>query len=346
MSKYLKWSTSNVSNTDQYGNIWIGNGTGVYGPTSTTGFYVGVNPPVGGYTIYFYSGSTNYPYIYTPSNDTQLVNIYNQVKGTSFSNAPQVEDDIADDDNVYLDGSVVRDGLIMYFDPNKTSSYPGTGTSVTNIAPSATNNGVDATLDAASMWVNPGGGAPAYFRVRSDSTVQRMIFDSTVSRAANGDSTLMFFFWSNYAGDGQYSNSQAFFGGKYTNYMALVGGADGGYGVEAETNGVGTPEGNHDYFARNYGDIFTTGSWSSWTSIFDSGTASNYFDGVLNETTYDFIAPNSSNFTFDRLGSTSTGTGSGDRGGDIRMGALLLYNRVLSAAEIRQNLDIFNAWFS
>ena len=93
-----------------------------------------------------------------------------------------------------MDGSVVRDGLIMYFDPNKTSSYPGTGTTLTNIAPSDTNNGVDGTLDATSMWVNPGGGAPAYFRVQSDDTVQRIEFDSLISRAGNGDSTLMFFF--------------------------------------------------------------------------------------------------------------------------------------------------------
>ena len=50
--------------------------------------------------------------------------------------------------------------------------------------------------------------------------------------------------------------------------------------------------------------------------------------------------------SYPRLGSTSTGSGSGDRGGDIRMGVLLLYNRVLSDAEIRKNLDIFDQWYS
>jgi len=343
MSKYLKWDTSNVSNADQYGNVWVANNQGnqAYGPTSNYGFYLGIDPPIGGYTLYFYDGSTNYPYIYTPPNDTQLVNIYNHIKGTSYSNGPQVEDAVEADNNVYMDGSVVRDGLIMYFDPNKTSSYPGTGTTLTNIAPSDTNNGVDGTLDATSMWVNPGGGAPAYFRVQSDDTVQRIEFDSLISRAGNGDSTLMFFFWSNYDATGQYSNSQAFFGGKYTNYMALRGGTNGFYSTEAETNGGS--EGNHDYFANEGGNIFQTGSWQSWTSIFDSGTASNYYNYTLNGTTYALNSTSIHSFT--RLGSTSTGTTSNDRGGDIRMGALLLYDRVLSAAEIRQNLDIFNAWF-
>ena len=343
MAKYLRWSTSNVNNADQFGNVWIANNQGnqAYGPSSTTGFYLGIDPPVGGYTIYFYEDNTNYPYIYTPTNDTQLVDFYNNIKGTSFSNAPQVEDAIEEDDDTYLDGSVIRDGLIMYFDPNKTSSYPGTGTTLTNIAPSTSSNGIDGTLDDAGMWVNPGGGAPAYFRVQSDDTIERIEFDSTVSRAGNGDSTLMFFFWSDYNAQGQYSNSQAFFGGKYTNYMALRGGNNGFYGTEAETNGGS--EGNHDYFANENANIFTTGSWSSWVSIFDSGTASNYYNGTLNSNTYSLNS--TSTHSFVRLGSSSTGTGSGDRGGDIRMGALLLYNRVLSAAEIRQNLDIFNAWF-
>lgn len=343
MAKYIRWSTSNPGNADQFGNVWIANNQGnhAYGPSSTSGFYLGIDPPVGGYTVYFYDGTNNYPAIYTPSTDDELVNTYNHIKGTTFSNAPQVEDAIEEDNNTYLDGSVIRDGLIMYFDPNKSSSYPGTGTAVTNIAPSDTNNGVDGTLDDSAMYVNPGGGDPAYFRVRSDSTVQRLDFDSTVSRAGNGDSTLMFFFWSNYVANGQYSNSQAFFGGKYTNYMALRFGQGGTYSSEAETNGGS--EGNHDYFA-NEGNVFSTGSWQSWTSIFDSGTASNYYNGTLNGTTHTLNS--TSVHSFSRLGSNSTGTGSGDRGGDIRMGALLLYNRVLSAAEIRHNLEIFEAWFS
>ena len=343
--KYLKWSTSTVNDADQYGNVWIANDVGNTAYGELPDWYIGISPPVGGYSIYFYDGAGGGPWIMSPTGDTQLVEFYNYRAGTSFSNAPQVVDDIEANDDRWIDGDVVRDGLLLYMDPNKTASYPGTGTAVTNIAPSGSTNNIDGTLTNASMWVNPSDG-PAYFRVETDdnNNLRVLTFDSTISRAGNGDSTLMFYFWSNYVANGQYSNSQAFFGGKYTNYMALRGGSNGSYGTEAETNGVGEPGGNHDYFANQGGNIFQTGTWSSWTSVFDSGTASNYYNGTLNGTTYSIGA--STAHSFPRLGSTSTGNGSGDRGGDIRMGALLLYNRVLSDAEIRKNLDIFDQWYS
>ena len=236
--------------------------------------------------------------------------------------------------------SIVEDGLIFYLDPNNSTSYAGSGTLVNNIAPFASSNGISGSLDNSSMYVNPSGEA-AYFRVRSDSTIQRLEFSGTISRAANAGSTIMFYFWSNYDATGQYSNSQAFFGGKFTNYMALRGGSNGFYGTEAETNGGS--EGNHDYFANESGNIFQTGSWQSWTSIFSNTTGSNYYNGSLNNTTYPLVSDATHSFV--RLGSSSTGTGSGDRGGDIRMGALLIYNRALTEAEVTRNLTLLNRRF-
>ena len=249
--KYLKWSTSTVNDADQYGNVWIANNIGNVAYGDLPDWYVGINPPVGGYSIYFYDGAGGGPWIMSPTGDTQLVEFYNYRAGTSFSNAPQVIDDIEANNNRWVDGDVVRDGLLLYMDPNKTASYPGTGTTVTNIAPSGSTNDIDGTLTNASMWVNPSDG-PAYFRVETDdnNNIRVLTFDSTISRAGNGDSTLLFYWWSDYNGGSQYSNSQAFFGGKYTNYMALrsLNGSTTKYWPEAETNGVGEPEGNHDYF--------------------------------------------------------------------------------------------------
>ena len=243
-----------------------------------------------------------------------------------------------------INNHIVEENLQMFFDPNNDKSYAGSGTTVLNIAPELTSNNITGSLDASSMYVAGANNTNSYFRVRSDSTIQRLNLSGTITRNADEDSTLMFFFWSDYDATGQYSNSQAFFGGKYTNYMALRGGTDGTYGTEAETNGVGTPQGNHDYFANQTG-VFTTGSWQSWTSVFSNSTGSNYYNGNLNATEYNFLAPASSAHTFDRLGSTSTGTTSNDRGGDIRMGALLYYNKALTSGEIRQNLDVLNRRF-
>ena len=237
---------------------------------------------------------------------------------------------------------IVEDGLVLFFDPNNEESYAGSGTAVNNIAPEVSNNGITGTLDAASMYVNPSD-ASAYFRVRSDSVVERLDFSSTITRDADdGSSTVMFYFWSNYVANGQYGNSQAFFGGKYTNYMAIVGGSNGSYGVEAETNGG--DDGNHDYMARtNETTGFVTGSWSSWTNILDGGNSNNYYNGVLSGTTH--AMANNAIHSFSRLGSNATGTHSEARGGDIRMGALLIYNRALSGEEVRQNLDVLDRRF-
>jgi len=243
--------------------------------------------------------------------------------------------------NVRILSSIVEDGLILFFDPNDDRSYPDSGTTVNNIAPEVSSNGVNGTLDNADMYVEPADSA-AYFRVQSTATVKRLDFDSTISRDTDDDdSTVLFYFWSNYDGTGQYGNSQAFFGGKYTNYFALTGGTNGTYGSEAETNG-GTV-GNHDYMAGESG-VFITGSWQSWTNVVQNATSSNYYNGVRHATEYHMNV--NSVHSFSRLGSNSTGTTNNDRGGDIRMGALLIYNRALSENEIKQNLDILNRRFS
>lgn len=247
--------------------------------------------------------------------------------------------------NVLINNHIVEENLVLFFDPNNDKSYNGSGTTVFNIAPEQTNNNISGSLDDANMYVEGANNRNSYFRVRSDSVVERLDFSGTITRNADEESTVMFYFWSDYDATGQYGNSQAFFGGKYTNYMAIRGGADGTYGVEAETNGVGTPEGNHDYFARsNQNPGFVTGSWSSWTTVFSGSQAWNYFNGNIS-TTSSFLSPTTSAHTFNRLGSNSTGTHSEARGGDIRMGALLIYDRALSSAEVDQNLDVLDRRF-
>lgn len=247
--------------------------------------------------------------------------------------------------NILINNHIVEENLELFFDPNNDESYNGSGTIVYNIAPEQTSNNITGSLDDANMYVEGDNNRNSYFRVRSDSVVERLDFSGTITRNADEESTVMFYFWSDYDATGQYGNSQAFFGGKYTNYMAIRGGSNGTYGVEAETNGVGTPEGNHDYFARNNDNPgFVTGSWSSWTSIFSGSQAWNYFNGNI-ATTRSFLSPSTSAHTFNRLGSNATGTNSEARGGDIRMGALLIYDRALSSDEVSQNLDVLDRRF-
>ena len=55
---------------------------------------------------------------------------------------------------------------------------------------------------------------------------------------------------------------------------------------------------------------------------------------------------NNSVFSYNRIGSTSTGSGSGDRGGTWRFGGLLLYNKALTEAELDQNHKVFQLKFN
>lgn len=258
--------------------------------------------------------------------------------------------------NILINNHIVEEDLVLFFDPNNDESYAGSGTTVFNIAPEQTNNGISGSLDDENMYVEGANNRNSYFRVRSDSVVERLDFSGTIIRPSTGSSTVMFYFWSDYDPEGQYAKSQAFFGGKYTNYMALryTSSALGNYQPEAETNGQGAlPDNNHDYFARPgndfEGNIFTTASWQSWTSVIHNETGSNWFNGnpgVGREATNEYhLHSDTSTHSFNRLGSTSTGTNSEARGGDIRMGALLIYSRALTEDEIRQNLDVLDRRF-
>jgi len=47
----VKYSTSSVPNAIKKGNMAVGVNQVEYSPTSTTGWYAGISPPVSGYTV-------------------------------------------------------------------------------------------------------------------------------------------------------------------------------------------------------------------------------------------------------------------------------------------------------
>jgi hypothetical protein len=73
MSNYIKsGTTTNLSSTIRK-NFSVGvNGAADYGPTNITGFYKGITPPVGGYTIYV-GKETQGPSIHVAYDDAQCI---------------------------------------------------------------------------------------------------------------------------------------------------------------------------------------------------------------------------------------------------------------------------------
>ena len=238
--------------------------------------------------------------------------------------------------NGVINPPLVLDQLALMYDVGNRNSYTS-GTTLTNMAPAEFSNNINGTLDNASMVTTPSDAHP-YIQLETDdgANLRRISLGSTITLDTDDDNrTLSIWFWSNYNSTGQYSNSHALLGGKYTNYWAVRNTSATTYTTEAETNG-GTI-GNHDYFSNGEGLLF--GAWNNWTVVWDSGDAQNYINGAYAGNTYEMNT--NSVFSFNRIGSTSTGNTSNDRGGTWRLGGFLLYNKALSQAELDQNHQVF-----
>ncbi len=236
---------------------------------------------------------------------------------------------------------LVLDQLVLMYDVGNRNSYTS-GTTLMNMAPASTNNGVEGTLDNVSMVTTPSNAHP-YIQLETNdgANLRRVTLDSTISLSTDDTNrTLSTWFWSNYNSTGQYSNSHALLGGKYVNYLGVANSSATTYTTTAETDG-GTL-GNHDYFSN--GQSLNFGAWNDWTVVWNGGDAQNYINGVAVGSTFEMNTD--STFSFNRIGSTSTGNTSNDRGGTWRLGGFLLYDKALTADEVTQNNKVFKQKFS
>lgn len=131
MPNSIKYNTSSESNALTSGNFHLGVGDVAKGPTSTTGYYNGINPPSGGYTIYLNKASQG-PSIYVASNDSELISLTNSIGGQSFITAAQCKEWFLEQNDKMLVNreyeTIVTDGLVFMVDAGFTPSYPGSGT--------------------------------------------------------------------------------------------------------------------------------------------------------------------------------------------------------------------------
>jgi len=132
MPNKIKYSTSALPNTLRSGNVLIGMNDVEYGPTSSTGFWNGIDPPGGGYCIYNPASNGSNVNIYRPANDAELIKIINEISSNSFTTAAQVlawgaaQTSVVIVNRNYED--IVTDGLVLNLDAGYTVSYPRTGT--------------------------------------------------------------------------------------------------------------------------------------------------------------------------------------------------------------------------
>ena len=142
MPNPIKYTTGSETLALKKGNFYIGTGDVGKGPTSSTGYYNGITPPSGGYTIYL-NKETGGPSIYTAANDAQLISLTNSIAGQSYTTANECLVYFAGQtDKMVLNRNyegIVTDGLVLNLDAGFTPSYPRSGTTWTDLSLSGNN---------------------------------------------------------------------------------------------------------------------------------------------------------------------------------------------------------------
>jgi len=232
MSNPIKYSTGSESLALKKGNFYIGTGDVGKGPTSTTGYYNGITPPSGGYTIYL-NKATGGPSIYTCANDTELVNLTNSIAGTSYTTANECFVYFAGQtDKIVLNRDyegIVTDGLVFNMDAGFTPSYPKNGTTwydvstntnngtLTNGPTFNTGNGGSIVFDGINDYVNCGAGITttstitvnSWVKLNSNNNYQHIVDSSNNSWHLSVLIDGRAYFWdgSVYHTSGQYLNT-------------------------------------------------------------------------------------------------------------------------------------------
>lgn len=286
-------------------------------PTSLSAFYTGICPINGGYTIYIDKAS-NGPSIYTPNNDTQLINITRGLGGNVTTAVEALVWINSQSNMTVVDSnypSIVTDGLTVNLDAGFVSSYPkggtgwkdlsGSGNSAALINGPTYNNGslvFDGTDDVCRFPANTfTAGSPQNGTFIMDMTFP--ILNTTVSTILFSD------------------------GGTTNNLIYLY--RNTNFGVDSYSWLIYTNVG-----ARLLSGTYLPGQRYQVAYTFDSlGNVAAYRDGVLiNSSTW---PPGSTSWS--RNGTLQGAIRPSSTGNPGSISFFLYYNRALSAAEILQN---------
>jgi hypothetical protein len=295
-----------------------------YGPTSSTGFWAGITPPSGGYTIYN-NKADNGPSIFTSTNDNGVITAAKALGGTNINtiyDALSWFNGQSDRMVTNIDyPSIVTSGLSAMLDAGYIPSYPESGSTVYDLS----GNGANGTLNGTVTWVSSGvTGEQSYFNFATasdsnyiSSSVSQTYLDCTV--VIQPDFTLV---------------SGANLAGLISN-----GTPASATDVSLRFNGA---NGTGPWSAPNAGN---TNDWASGTATtyYRNGTVSNtlvsgwnIFGGYRTNQSPPFPL----SFAY-YLGSSAYPS----RSYQGKIAVVLLYNRQLSAAEQLQNYNALKSRF-
>jgi hypothetical protein len=158
MPNAIKYNTSAETLALKKGNFWIGTGDVGKGPTSSTGYYNGITPPSGGYTIYLNKASGG-PSIYTVNTEAQLTGLTSTIAGESYSTSGACLNWFATQTDKMIFNrdceSIITNGLVLSIDAGFTPSYPTTGITWYDLSA----NGYNETLTNGPTYNSNNGGS-------------------------------------------------------------------------------------------------------------------------------------------------------------------------------------------
>jgi hypothetical protein len=141
MPNAIKYNLSAETLALKKGNFWIGTGDVGKGPTSSTGYYNGVTPPSGGYTIYL-NKETGGPSIYTVNTEAQLTGLTSTIAGVPYTTSGQCLNWFTTQTDKMVFNidypAIVTDGLVLNLDAGFTPSYPTTNIYFSDLSGSVT----------------------------------------------------------------------------------------------------------------------------------------------------------------------------------------------------------------
>jgi hypothetical protein len=144
MGNPIKYSTTVTSGSYQKGNVAIGTNPIGYGPTANTGWYNGVSPEGGNFIITEVVDGNTLPRFYAPITDNDWFRLARQegATGANTGSTAAIKNWVASQANYVITNidfplsmpNVVGNGLVLNLEAGTSASYPGTGTTWTDIS--------------------------------------------------------------------------------------------------------------------------------------------------------------------------------------------------------------------
>lgn len=326
MPNPIKYSTTNVSNSIRKGNMVLGtNPTFDYGPSETSGFYSGINPPTSGYTIYSVS-PPSLPTIVCPSDDNSLIYWSQILGGTNITTVAGALNYLATQSNIIALNknypNVVTSGMVLNYDASFVASYPTTGITWYDIS----GNALNGTLTNGPTFSTFGNGS-----IICDGLDDYIISTLSGSSFPQSEGTISFWYYiPSLSGSTDFTDRGIFDGYDTSRNHFFI------RNYQVPPNNLQIAAQSTDLTYKYVANFYVPNDvWHNIVFCYKTGSSSIarvYIDGVLNSdstiSSSSFV-PNGQYVGFLTNATTSCKSG--------RYANLSLYNRVLSQSEVLQN---------